>query len=43
MLKTEEVRMQPEPKPDRLNMLVWLILAIAGAALSLIAWYRYFQ
>ena len=27
--------MQPEPKPDRLNMLVWLILAIAGAALSL--------
>ena len=43
MLKTAEVRMQPEPKPDRLNMLVWLILAIAGAALSLIGLYRYFQ
>jgi hypothetical protein len=35
--------MQPQPKPDRLNMRVWLILVIVGAALSLIAWYRYFQ
>jgi hypothetical protein len=35
--------MQPEPKPDRLNMRVWLILVIVGAALSLIGWYRYFQ
>jgi hypothetical protein len=29
--------------PDRLSMRVWLMLAILGAALSLIAWYRYFQ
>ena len=35
--------MQPEPKPDRLNMRVWLMLIIVSAALSLIGWYRYFQ
>jgi hypothetical protein len=35
--------MQPEPKPDRLNMRVWLMLVIVGVALGLIGWYRYFQ
>ena len=35
--------MQPEPKPDRLNLRVWRLLVIVGAALSLIGWYRYFQ
>ncbi len=29
--------------PDRLNMRVWLLIVIVGAALSLIGWYRYFQ
>jgi hypothetical protein len=35
--------MQPDSKPDRLNMRVWLILVIVGGALSLIGLYRYFQ
>jgi hypothetical protein len=35
--------MQPQPKPDRLNSRVWLILIIVGAALSVIGWYRYLQ
>jgi hypothetical protein len=35
--------MQPELKPDTLNLRVWLMLVIVGAALSLIGWYRYFQ
>jgi hypothetical protein len=26
--------------PDRLNLRVWLMLAIVGAVLALIAWYR---
>jgi hypothetical protein len=29
--------------PDRLNLRVWLILALAGAVLAVIGWYRYFQ
>jgi hypothetical protein len=28
--------------PDRINMWVWRMLAIVGAAVSLIALYRYF-
>ena len=35
--------MQPGPKPDRLNVRVWLLLAIVGAVLCVIGWYRYFQ
>jgi hypothetical protein len=27
--------------PDRLNMRVWLMLAIVGAILALVGWYRY--
>jgi hypothetical protein len=27
--------------PDRLNLRVWLMLAIVGAVLALIAWYRF--
>jgi hypothetical protein len=26
--------------PDRLNLRVWLMLAIVGAVLALVAWYR---
>ncbi len=26
--------------PDRLNLRVWLLLAIVGAVLALVAWYR---
>ena len=29
--------------PDRLNLRLWLILALVGAVLGLIGWYRYFQ
>ena len=27
--------------PDRLNMRVWLMLAVVGGVLALIAWYRF--
>ena len=27
--------------PDRMNMRVWLMLAILGAVLCVIGWYRY--
>ncbi len=27
---------------DRLNARVWVVLAVVGAALCLIGWYRYF-
>ena len=27
--------------PDRLNSRLWLMLAVLGAVLALIAWYRY--
>jgi hypothetical protein len=27
--------------PDRLNLRVWLMLAVVGAVLALIAWYRF--
>jgi hypothetical protein len=30
-------------QPDRLNIRVWLMIALTGAALALIGWYRYFQ
>ena len=33
--------MQPNA-PDRLNLRVLLMLAILGAALALIGWYRFF-
>ena len=29
-------------QPDRLNLSVWLMLAILGAVLCLVGWYRYF-
>lgn len=29
--------------PDRLNLRVWLMLAIVGAILCVIGWYRYLQ
>ena len=28
--------------PDRMNMRVWLLLAIVGAILAVVGWYRYF-
>jgi hypothetical protein len=28
--------------PDRLNLRVMLLIAVLGAALALIAWYRFF-
>lgn len=28
--------------PDRLNMRIWLLLAIVGAILCIVGWYRYF-
>jgi hypothetical protein len=28
--------------PDRLALRVWLLLAILGAFLSVVGWYRYF-
>jgi hypothetical protein len=34
--------MESKP-PDRLNMRVLLMLAIVGAVLGVIGWYRYFQ
>jgi hypothetical protein len=37
------VEMKPQPKPDLLNLRVWLLLVIVGAALGLIGWYRFFQ
>ena len=33
--------MTTEP-PDRLNMRLWTMLAIVGAILCIIGWYRYF-
>jgi hypothetical protein len=27
--------------PDRLNLRVWLMLAVLGAILCLVGWYRY--
>ena len=29
--------------PDRLNMRLLLLIAVVGAALALIGWYRYFS
>jgi hypothetical protein len=29
-------------QPDRLNLRVWLMLAILGGVLCLVGWYRYF-
>ena len=29
--------------PDRLNMRLLLIIAVVGAALALVGWYRYFS
>ena len=31
-----------EPTPDRLNLRVMLLVAVVGAALALVAWYRFF-
>jgi hypothetical protein len=28
--------------PDRMSLRVWLMLAIVGAVLAVVAWYRYF-
>jgi hypothetical protein len=30
-----------QTRPDRLNQLVWTGLAILGAVLAIIGWYRY--
>jgi hypothetical protein len=27
--------------PDRMNQLIWLILAVAGAVLCVVAWYEF--
>jgi hypothetical protein len=39
----QEVDNMQTSSRDRLNMRVWLMLAIAGTVLGLIGWYRYFQ
>ena len=31
-----------EPTPDRLNLRVMLLIALVGAALALVAWFRFF-
>jgi hypothetical protein len=33
----------PTATPDRLNTRLLLIIAVVGAALALIGWYRYFS
>jgi len=33
----------PTATPDRMNTRILLILAVVGAALALIGWYRYFS
>ena len=33
--------LEPHP-PDRTSQLVWLILAILGAFLAVVGWYRWF-
>jgi hypothetical protein len=30
-------------RPDRMNLRLMLIIAVLGAALALIGWYRYFS
>ena len=40
MTHQEEDNMQTNP-PDRLNMRVWLMLAIVGVVLALAGWYNY--
>ena len=34
---------QTEPTPDRLNLAVMLLIAVVGAVLALVGWYRYFS
>jgi hypothetical protein len=29
--------------PDRMNQRVWLMLAILGAVLAIVGWYRFFS
>jgi len=29
--------------PDRLNLRIWLMLAILGAVLAIVGWYRFFS
>jgi hypothetical protein len=29
--------------PDRMNLRVWLMLAILGAVLAIVGWYRFFS
>ena len=33
--------METSPAPDRLNRVVWLMLAVLGAILALVGWYRF--
>jgi hypothetical protein len=33
--------MQERTAPDRMSQFVWLILAIVGAVLAVVGWYRY--
>ena len=31
--------MEPSTSPDRLNLLVWLMLAVVGAVVCILGWY----
>ena len=33
--------MQERTVPDRMSQFIWLILAIVGAVLAVVGWYRY--
>jgi hypothetical protein len=33
----------PNATPDRVNMRVLLLIAVVGAVLALVGWYRYFS
>jgi hypothetical protein len=32
----------PTATPDRVNLRIMLLIAVVGAALALVGWYRYF-
>ena len=33
----------PAASPDRMNLKIMLLIALVGAALALVGWYRYFN
>jgi hypothetical protein len=33
----------PAAPPDRMNLKIMLLIALVGAALALVGWYRYFS